>query len=594
MQQNTNILRGRPWLLLLLLFAWLLPQEAAADWYVQRTYQYQVMLNGANTIRIKAPVYDEDEADHWVCNGNLYVTWTDDSGTEQKLSLINWGFNYKKSGSHNNSHSELPVFFSTKMGGSLDITQGNSSNHFTLRSSDDEIYRTIYENSDGETYDFTAVWRVPYNMLGKKLKFEWGVMIDYTSGSDSELNGLSPTDIEVPKAQDVIVPQLTSPTMSYSKEGMLEIPWFIATDKVTKARYEYTDHLGKNVKVNLDPKATSDVVYLDATVPHNDFHIVVSYKDNLGNDIEEISSAVQDLPVIHAPQGLRVRPLGGQKQKMELKWSVAHHSVKDLSFTDQFVIQRSITGLEDDFQDIGMMVYAEGVTTDSIFTFVDSTLVESIDEGMINANGALDKLSYRVRRAMTQNWGWDNNSCASRTSIVADRLHLLRIASFTADWEDKNAYTARVSWQYADEPGGVWDDRAQMVLQVVMKNRNGVAVDTVRYVLSATERQQRYKVVNFFRPCVSFDVKIFVEKEESPFNYLEKLEEFFVPIRNVDDWNDFRSKVEFANGKPVNARLFADITCDTYAGTQNAPYMGVFDGNGHTLTFNVSSFPSAM
>ena len=590
MQQNTNILRGRPWLLLLLLFAWLLPQEAAADWYVQRTYQYQVMLNGANTIRIKAPVYDEDEADHWVCNGNLYVTWTDDSGTEQKLSLINWGFNYKKSGSHNNSHSELPVFFSTKMGGSLDITQGNSSNHFTLRSSDDEIYRTIYENSDGETYDFTAVWRVPYNMLGKKLKFEWGVMIDYTSGSDSELNGLSPTDIEVPKAQDVIVPQLTSPTMSYSKEGMLEIPWFIATDKVTKARYEYTDHLGKNVKVNLDPKATSDVVYLDATVPHNDFHIVVSYKDNLGNDIEEISSAVQDLPVIHAPQGLRVRPLGGQKQKMELKWSVAHHSVKDLSFTDQFVIQRSITGLEDDFQDIGMMVYAEGVTTDSIFTFVDSTLVESIDEGMINAYGALDKLSYRVRRAMTQNWGWDNNSCASRTSIVADRLHLLRIASFTADWEDKNAYTARVSWQYADEPGGVWDDRAQMVLQVVMKNRNGVAVDTVRYVLGATDRQQRYKVVNFFRPCVSFDVKIFVEKEESPFNYLEKLEEFFVPIRNVDDWNDFRSKVEFANGKPVNARLFADITCDTYAGTQNAPYMGVFDGNGHTLTFNVSSF----
>lgn len=126
MQQNTNILRGRPWLLLLLLFAWLLPQEAAADWYVQRTYQYQVMLNGANTIRIKAPVYDEDEADHWVCNGNLYVTWTDDSGTEQKLSLINWGFNYKKSGSHNNSHSELPVFFSTKMGGGagIELTEG--------------------------------------------------------------------------------------------------------------------------------------------------------------------------------------------------------------------------------------------------------------------------------------------------------------------------------------------------------------------------------------------------------------------------------------------------------------------------------------
>ena len=63
----SNLRRGRPWQIFLLtaLFAWLLPQEAAAERFVEKTYQYMVMLNGANTIRIKAPVYDEDEDDHW-------------------------------------------------------------------------------------------------------------------------------------------------------------------------------------------------------------------------------------------------------------------------------------------------------------------------------------------------------------------------------------------------------------------------------------------------------------------------------------------------------------------------------------------------
>ena len=118
-QKSTNILRGRPWLMLLAVFTWLLPQTAAAERFVEKTYQYMVMLNGANTIRIKAPVYDEDADDHWVCNGNLYVTWTDDNGTEQKKSLLHFGFNHGSTGrgsgpkvdGHSNSDSTVPIFF---------------------------------------------------------------------------------------------------------------------------------------------------------------------------------------------------------------------------------------------------------------------------------------------------------------------------------------------------------------------------------------------------------------------------------------------------------------------------------------------------
>ena len=602
-QKSTNILRGRPWLMLLAVFTWLLPQTAAAERFVEKTYQYMVMLNGANTIRIKAPVYDEDADDHWVCNGNLYVTWTDDNGTEQKKSLLHFGFNHGSTGrgsgpkvdGHSNSDSTVPIFFATEVGGSLDITQGNTSNHFSLKKEDGELQRSIYENNDGETYEFSAVWRVPYDMLGKKLKFEWGIMIDYTNGmvwdTDYSLSGLSATEIDVPKAQDVILPQLTQAAMSYSMEGKLELSWFMASDKVTKARYEYTDQYGKTQKVPLQPNATSDIIYLDATVPHKNFRIVVSYKDNLDNDIEEISSEVIDIPVIHGPNGLTVRSLGDMKSKMELKWSLWHTDVNDLSTSDMFVIQRSLTGKEEDFEEIGKVMYMEGTTADSIFTFVDSTLVASLAEGHLKNGGTLDHLTYRVRRAMTENWGWGtNNNCARSVSTVVDDLHLLRIANYTAKWEDERAYTVRVSWDYADERGGVWDDRAQMALRVIMRNREGAVVDTMRYVLNQTDREQRYKVLTLFRSCVKFDVDVLVEKGESPINDLKDVTAYCFPIRTYDDWVDFRDKVQAAKGQyDVNARLYADVNAGSImvGWTEGTAYRGYFDGNGHTLTFNV-------
>ena len=70
MKHKRNILRGRPWLtcgqansrliaaFMVALFACLLPQKAVADSPLLQPYHYQVMLNGSNTVRISAPIYD--------------------------------------------------------------------------------------------------------------------------------------------------------------------------------------------------------------------------------------------------------------------------------------------------------------------------------------------------------------------------------------------------------------------------------------------------------------------------------------------------------------------------------------------------------
>ena len=124
----------------------------AASWSVEMTDKYQVVLNGANVITISAPVYDEYSTDHWVSDGKLKVTWTDGSGTQQTKTVLQWGF----SGSHASDESTLPVGFSTEVGGSIDITQGYSSNHFTLTSSDGTVSKDITVNSDEETTGITT------------------------------------------------------------------------------------------------------------------------------------------------------------------------------------------------------------------------------------------------------------------------------------------------------------------------------------------------------------------------------------------------------------------------------------------------------
>ena len=62
-------------------------------------------------------------------------------------------------------------------------------------------------------------------------------------------------------------------------------------------------------------------------------------------------------------------------------------------------------------------------------------------------------------------------------------------------------------------------------------------------------------------------------------------DEFF-SIRTADDWLTFRSAVETAQGQyRVNARLEADITTSGGIGlSDNTPYWGTLDGNGHTIT----------
>ena len=56
-------------------------------------------------------------------------------------------------------------------------------------------------------------------------------------------------------------------------------------------------------------------------------------------------------------------------------------------------------------------------------------------------------------------------------------------------------------------------------------------------------------------------------------------------LQKDKDWAAFSEIV--AQGNAVNAILAADITANIMVGTNDKPFTGIFDGNGHTLTLNI-------
>jgi len=571
---------------LAVLFAWLLPQKAAAQTYVDKKENYSVSLGGTNIIYFTAPAYDMDGADCWVKAGYLFVTVDGDS---KKTMVLAW----QPDGDIDNSKTSLNCYFRTLSDGFFDITLGNSRSVERVDSWNEKTL-SLVRNSDGVTFDFAAEWVLPYNLLGKTLTFSWEVLRDGNGRKEEYVSGLKTVTIKVPAAASKLTPVVSAPMMNPNNPGKIELPWFIASDNVTKAYYEYYDANGKYQKVNIE-NVNSGTITLDATVPHRKFRVICNYKekgDKGEYDIEGVASSVQNLTMIHAPAGLSVRPLNDQKGKIEVKWSVPYMDAPDLTPTDFFEIQRSLTGKEEDFETIFEQFYAK-TEKKSTYTYIDSTLIEAIEASMLKNGGTLDNVTYRVRRTIAKDWGWGaDNNCATSATCVLDELHLLRIANYSAKWENEQAYTVRVSWDYANEIGGVWDDRAKMILHITSKNRDGGVVEDKTIELNNTDRAKRYTIVNLFRSCVTYDIEMYVDKNESPLNKLDELTDYFFPIRTAEDWHDFAVKINNAqNTEDINARLYADIEVSEHVGVDpGAYYRGIFDGNGHTVTFNKSDW----
>ena len=378
------------------------------------------------------------------------------------------------------------------------------------------------------------------------------------------------------------------PGTESGEEGMLKIP-FSCDQAVKYLDVTYTNENGQTKTIHMDCKDNTYAGFI--LVPATEQHKGLTIKAKLL--VGTVTKTVKDEKdaVLHNPRKLSAQLLDYSTTKkledagvVELKWEVDAPKHTDAIESDQFTVMRSLTGSDDDMESIGSVPFESGTAS---YTFRDETLMSALTAAQLDGNTAVPQVKYRVVRAATlQLWGFSNTTASAQTTCTLPMLHLLRVKDYQTAWADQTARTVKVTWQYAEEAGAVWDDRAKMNIVVSSTNREGAAVDVTSHTLTTDEMTVCEKVIQLDRSCVDYKIVLDVDRGESVLS----VEAPYFEIRTAEDWTAFCQKVKDAGGKSnVNASLLADITVSEIAAYNSAQaYRGTFEGNGHTITMNIS------
>ena len=576
--------RRRHWLVsawFAIMAAVLLPQQAkAGPIFVDNPANYTVNCYGTNTVKIKVPVYNKNGYDTWIDWGKVYYK---EKGTNNKTLLLYWA-----SGKEDISDGDktLPVKFRTEAPGSMKVLRGSGNASITSK-------ETSYDLSfNGSDYLSAEVeWTVPIDLRGKTLIISWDVQRDGNARYETKVD-IDDKEIDIPAKSGIVDPIISNAIISQDSAyiGQLLVPWMITVqnDSVVSSKARYKDRDKNWHEITLETRATG-YIYLDSSEPHDSLHVIVDYKDD-GDLIKNRKSNYYNVPIIHKPINLKASPQDDHKATVKLEWEIGDLNTADYMDNDLFQLQRSLSGREEDYQDITSIPFK---LSQDKYSFEDKSLLSSIKATHLDSLGHISP-TYRLRRNLSSIWGWTGNPISAVDSVHFCDVSLLTIKSATGAWEDEGSHTLKVNWEYeegTDTHWYIWDERAQMKLKVVMYRRDGSLADTQEYILTADEIEKKNKTITLTRSCVEYE--IFIVTDANDFPVLTNVET--MEIGSMDDWVLFREKVK--KGRRLNVVLKNDVELVFYnsqygvnltqlIGSVEHPYKGTFDGNGHKLIFS--------
>ncbi len=568
--------------MLLTITALCLPLLAHADpIWVDDPSSYKIDIYGMNTVKITVPVYNKDGYDTWIDKGKLSYQVKDANGNKgAAVKLLEWATCEEDI---SGSAKSVDAKFSSDAPGVKKLLFSTGSKIL----SQSETRASLSFNGSSKV-SAEVEWSVPIELRGKSLILSWEVQRDGNMRYEENVS-IDEKKIDIPAKTGIVDPMITSATISpdYEHRGQIIVPWMIAVqnDQVRKVVAYWRDAQGVTKSRDLETKASGNI-YLDASEKHDSLRVVVDYEDTNDNTVDLISGRVSNyynVPIIHKPSNLTITPVNNDSAKVILSWEVPDTAVVDLMDSDVFQIQRSISGREADFLDIATVVFDQKQVE---YTFEDKTLLENAKTSDLSADGRLYP-AYRLRRTVSSLWGWDDNPITARDSMKFCQLDLRTVSTAKGEWVNQDEHTLKVSWDYetgTDDHWYVWDNRAEMSLKVNMYRTDGTLVDTLVYKLTAQEIENKSKVIALPRSCVKYEIFVMVNPKDFPLK--TNIEE--MTIGSKEDWRKFCSAT--ANGKRIYAKLTADIELTSSAAewiagnTMDKPFMGTFEGGGHTIT----------
>ena len=489
-----------------------------------KSYNYQINLSGTSSIKLKFPCGGDAHNFSSSHKSVLYFKLPgqsdkaqlmelhskngtkDDASQKGKFMYFWFNFNWNCAYNHTlqlTSGSQNPVTFSKD--GGVDVAKATGAN----------------------VYWIEMEFRVPQSWCGQHVEFEWDV---WSSDNGSSRIPTDAVTVDIPDAPEGIDPELTQPMLMPNDIGKIGYMWYISAREVNKANAlwkESADAAAERTQ-SLGQEMTGTVL-LDATEPHYGFHVVADYTDTYGYNITDRSSEKTDVPMLHAPINLKVIPANDGKGGVKVTWETNYPGYPDISGTDVFEVQRSLTGKEGDYKTITSEVYDE-----------DKTAYEFYDEKYLSEVKSVEQLlttKYRVRRSSTALWGWEGNPTVATTALNSPMTTLYVPTGTTALWGDEDSHTMLVKWDYLPS------------------------------ILTPT-------------PERTYPTYTGNGTSEAPYS-----------IASTEDWNQLADWIANNNAEYADKyyRLDADIDVSRMIGSTDGQhdFKGTFDGNGHTLYLGI-------
>ena len=391
-------------------------------------------------------------------------------------------------------------------------------------------------------------------------------------------------------------------------EGMVKIPISSDTQIIwLEASYTGEDgNLKKLERVTLPKNSYSGYIKLPATEAHRDLNITV--KLIVGSTTKKLTD--KDDVVIHKPRMLKGDMMALEPKSLitdagaiKLRWTVKDLTVTDLLDGDQFLIQRTMTGNPEEYENIGSMDFDSKQET---YEFKDSLFTSGLSEDQIDKTIGIPLVRYRVFRASTaQLWGTDKDPTVAYVQPQMATLMLLEPTAAKAAWSNETERKVKVEWNYKPNDSShnyVWDTRAEMKLEIQTFRRDGSKADSIVTILTEEQLAACAAEVQLTQSCVTYKMRLIVDGSNSPIG--KGTSEVFAVLTSKEDYKKYANDIWNHNQNPSrkvipNAIMTADITLDAeenakyylgymYNGSGN-PYTGNFNGNGYSLTVNYNN-----
>lgn len=595
--------------LLLLFMSWAVPQHSQAQfaesWYPLSDFEkpeeaFTWTAKGQSALHLKLLVgYPVEKAEYRLRDCTFYLR--DDDGNETNCFFINDDvFNY----TYNTSWAYIGNYLNTES--TLYVT--NEESHPWFVSGNENNLTNIHYKKVADKAGYLELdWYYPGRFAGKTMTLY--VKGKIAQGYDN--TDISPRDyakkIGTIDFDDISVETYDAvPGTEEADYGFVRIP--VSSDRViNKLSGTYTDNYDVTHELE-EVIAEKNSYMVFAKVPSHEGVKRVDLKVNVATaswkpyaheyypnwptqqnyDVDVTIN--QKIPMVHTPQLLTSEMDSKGRGTVKLKWKIGDLKHDDLLDGDVFLVQRSLTGKDLDYETIGQEYFD---CNQEEYEFEDNTLISSLVDTLIDKNLGIPLVRYRVvRGAAAQLWGYVKNPAVAYTQPSLKTLYLLQPTwSNNAEWSNQDERKVTVTWEY--EPTYyemyVWDDRAEMRIEILMYNRAGTKVDSTATVLTKEQINDMKAEIQLPRSCVNYTLRLVVDPKTSPigsgkgniFRTIGSDDEMAAFVREMNDEKSDHSQ---------NVILTADVKLnERICILENTWYSGNFDGNGHTIDVNISS-----